>query len=388
MPWQTRSVAQARVRFLQLAQRRVQAVAQLCRQFGISRKTGFKWLARFRAEGGPGLHDRSRRPKSSPHRTADRWLRRIQQLRTRHPSWGAKKIYVQLRRAHPRAVLPQIRTINAWLPRLVPTKPRPKRRRRGPQIVRPGLTAATAANDVWTADFKGHFRTGNGQRVYPLTLRDLFSRYILGIVLTDYRHTSVQRHFQRFFRQYGLPQAIRVDHGSPFAGDGALELSRLSAWWLKLGIQVQFTRRGCPQDNGAHEQMHRVYKAETTRPPAHTPRGQQQRNQRWRKYYNQERPHEALGQKSPADFYTPSLRPYQASRQLLSYPKHWATRRVDPRGYIFWRGRRRMIGRAFGRERIGLQPTAHGQHEIYFGTHRIGVLVPEDPGGMRPVLFL
>jgi len=246
------------------------------------------------------------------------------------------------------------------------------------------LTIPQAPNDVWTVDFKGWFRTHDGQRVDPLTVRDLFSRFILGIRLLSHRHEPVCRYFQELFARYGQPKIIRVDHGAPFAGDGPLDLSRLSAWWLRLGIAVQFTGRARPQDNGAHEQMHRVYQSELASPPAATPRGQQWRTTRWIACYNQERPHEALDQRVPAVLYRKSRRAYRGRMPQLTYRRNWLKRRVTASGYIRWRGRLRVIGRAFGGQDVGFKPLPKGVHEVYFGRHFIGLLVDTDPGGLRP----
>jgi putative transposase len=384
MPWKTHSLLEARQRFVQAAMRGRQSVAQLCRQAHISRKTGFKWLNRFRVLGGPGLANRSRRPKHSPRQTPRRWCKALVQVRQQHPSWGGKKIYAFLRRKHPRARLPRPRTVTAWLQRLQLVRRRRAKARRGPGLPRPGWVLAQAPNDIWTADFKGWFRTRDGQRVDPLTVRDLFSRYILGIGLLRHQHDPVQQYFHGLFRHYGLPKVIQVDHGPPFAGDGALELSRLSAWWLRLGIRVQFTRRACPQDNGAHEQMHRIYKAERASPPAATPRGQQWRTTRWVWEYNQLRPHEALDQRVPGELYRRSRRRYRGALPPLAYPAKWLRRRVTPSGYIRWRGRVRVIGRAFGQNVVGFKPMAEGVHEVYFGHQIIGLLLDTDPGGLRP----
>jgi transposase InsO family protein len=375
MPWKTHSLLVVRQRFVYSA---------LCAEYGISQKTGFKWLKRFRTSGRPGLRDHSRRPKRSPNQTSQRWIRAILSLRRRHPSWGAKKIYARLRQEHPRVQLPKERTIADWLRRLKLARPRRPWARRGPRLPCPARTLAQRPNDVWTVDFKGWFRTRDGQRVDPLTVRDLFSRFILGIGLVRHRHEPVREYFQGLFRRFGQPRVIRVDHGVPFAGDGALDLSRLSAWWLRLGIQVEFTRRASPQDNGAHEQMHRVYKAEVTSPPAATPRGQQWRTHRWIRYYNTERPHEALGQKVPATLYRKSRRRYQEPRAALAYPRKWFTRRVTASGYVRWRKRLRVIGRAFGGQNVGFKPISFATHEVYFGEHLIGLLIDTDAGGMRP----
>jgi hypothetical protein len=246
------------------------------------------------------------------------------------------------------------------------------------------LTIPRRPNDVWTVDFKGWFRTRNGQRVDPLTVRDLFSRFILGIGLLCYQHEPVRRYLQRLFLHYGKPRIIRVDHGSPFAGEGALDLSRLSAWWLRLGIKVEFTGRGQPQDNGAHEQMHRVYQAEVACPPAANPRAQQWRTTRWIHYYNYDRPHEALDQREPASLYRKSPRLFRPPVGELKYPRHWPTHRVTVGGRVRWGGSLRVIGRAFARERIGFKPVSSGMHEVYFMHHLIGLMCDTDPGGMRP----
>lgn len=384
MPWKTRSLLEARQRFVQAALRGIDSLAQLCRDFGISQKTGFKWWKRFRTLGGPGLRDRSRRPRRSPQRTPARWLKALTQVRRRHPHWGAKKIYAHLRRQHPRARLPQVRTITDWLTRLGLVRRRRTWARRGPPLPPPARTVAQAPNDVWTVDFKGWFRTRDGQRVDPLTVRDLFSRFILGIRLLGYWHEPVRQYFQVLFRRYGKPKVIRVDHGAPFAGDGALDLSRLSAWWLRLGIRVEFTRRAHPQDNGAHEQMHQVYQRELASPAAASPRGQQWRTTRWIADYNHQRPHEALGQRVPATLYRQSRRSYHRALPPLRYRRGWLTRRVTESGYVRWRGRLRVIGRAFGGQVVGFKPTANGVQEVYFGRQLSGVLVATDVGGLRP----
>jgi len=384
MPWKTFSLLETRGRFVRAALRGDQSVARLCAEFGISQKTGFKWLRRFRGEGTPGLRDRSRRPRRSPGQTSPGWVKAIIELRRRHPSWGAKKIYGGLRARHPRRRLPKVRTMAGWLARLKLTRRQRRWARRGPSLLRPALTAARRPNQVWTADFKGWFQTRDGRRVDPLTVRDLASRFILGIRLLRHQHAAVRRYFQGLFQKYGLPKVIRTDHGDPFAGDGALELSRLSAWWLRLGIRVEFTRRACPQDNGAHEQMHRVYKAEVASPPAATPRGQQWRTTRWVAYYNQQRPHEALALQVPASRYRASPRRYRHHLPPPRYPRSWRQPKVTASGYVRWRKRLRFIGRAFGGQRVGFKPFAADTREVYFGRHLIGHLVATDPGGMRP----
>jgi transposase InsO family protein len=214
---------------------------------------------------------------------------------------------------------------------------------------------------VWTVDFKGWFRAGNGERCEPLTVRDLFSRYGLRArVLATQHGPPVQAVFRGLFRQYGLPEVIRMDNGSPFAARGPAGLSRLSAWWMRLGIGVEFTRPGCPQDNGAHEQFHRVLKWETARPPAWTRQGQQHRTTNWLGRYNRLRPHEALGQVVPAKRYRKSRRKFPERLADLKYSPGYVTRRVRSNGEIRWLGTKRFIGEAFVGQSVGLRTIRRG----------------------------
>jgi putative transposase len=265
---------------------------------------------------------------------------------------------------------------------------RRQRRRvpRGPQLSRRRLTIAQRSNHVWTVDFKGWFRTGDGQRVEPLTVRDAFSRYLLTVrLLKDQSWEPTCRIFKRLFRQNGCPAVLRADNGTPFGSKGACGLTRLSAWWTALGIRVEFITPGHPEQNGAHEQMHRVLKAETTRPPSSHLRAQQRRTDRWVKVYNQLRPHEALGQRTPAELYCPR----GASRRnaALSYPKGWTIRRVRTNGEIKWQGRKRFVGEAFVGYPVGLKPKGRGRWAIYFGSLVIGELWHSDLCGMRPASY-
>jgi hypothetical protein len=234
-------------------------------------------------------------------------------------------------------------------------------------------------------DFKGWFRTADGQRQEPLTVRDLFSRYGLCVhLLPNQDDRPVRQACQRPFRQRGLPGIIRVDNCSPFAGKGALGLSRLSVWWLRLSIRVEFTWRARPGDNAGREQFHDCYQREIVAEGGPQRRVMQRRSNRWLANYNQDRPHEALGQRTPADVYRPSHRLYPKSLSPLAYPKTWEVRRVRNRGHIKWQGRLRFIERAFVRQSVGLQPLATGLQTVYLGKLLIGHLHDHDPAGMRP----
>jgi len=383
MSWKEISYLAKRLQFVKLALKAQRSMSQLCQVFAISRKTGYQWTKRFEREGRRGLRDRSSRPHRSPGQTPALWVKRIRRTRRRHRSWGSRKLAARLRQVYGPNGAPAARTIGQWLKRLGLNRPSRRRARRGPELRRAGLTVALRSNQVWTVDFKGWFRTGDGQRVEPLTVRDLFSRYLLAVcALKDQSWKPVRRIFIRLFRQNGYPDIIRVDNGQPFGSTGALGLSRLSAWWTALGIRVQFITPGHPEQNGAHEQMHRVLKAETTKPASRNRRAQQRRNHRWTRTYNQVRPHEALAQRPPAQIYRPQPSPQRVI--ALSYPNDWLVRRVRSNGEIKWQGRKRFIGEAFVGYPIALKRQGRARWRVRFAKLRIGELWDSDAGGMRP----
>jgi hypothetical protein len=237
-------------------------------------------------------------------------------------------------------------------------------------------------------DFKGWFRTHDGQRIEPLTVRDLFSRYLLAVrLLPDQQWWRARAVFIRLFWRFGLPRVIRVDNGGPFGSNGPAGLTRLSAWWTALGIQVEFIAPGHPEQNGAHEQMHRELKADLAAPASSTMRAQQRRTDRWVSCYNGVRPHEALGQRTPAECYRKD-RPYRWTNQLqLSYPKGWKVRRVRSNGQIRWQGRLRFVGEAFVGMKVGLKPVEMGQHVVYLVRVPLGELRASDACGLRPSAY-
>ena len=385
MPSKALSQFARRLHFVKLAWKAQQSISQLCRLFRISRKCGYKWKHRFEEKGRPGLLDRPRRPQSSPGRTSHEWLKRIRRMRRRHRSWGSRKLRARLLREYKGQEVPAVRTIGRWLQRMRLSRRLRRRTRRGPQLSLGKLTGAGQSNQVWTVDFKGWFRTQDGKRVEPLTVRDLYSRYLLSIrLLPDQRWEPVRRIFLRLFGRYGYPKVIRVDNGSPFGSTGAAGLSRLSAWWTALGITVEFIAPGHPEQNGGHEQMHRVMKGETTRPPSRNRRAQQRRTDRWVGVYNQVRPHEGLGQRTPAEVYRPQS---QGRRKgILKYPQGWVVRRVRSNGQIKWQGRKRFVGEAFVGYPVGLKP-GKKRWVIYFGRLLVGELWEQDAGGMRPAKY-
>jgi putative transposase len=388
MPWKTDSPKEQRWDFVRQWLVKKGAVAEHCRRWAISRKTAYKWIARFTVQGRAGLVDRRRVARQVHNRPSERWLTRIRQCRARRPHWGAPKLRWVLVQRFGRKGVPSEAAISRWLQHWGLSRKRRRPVPKGPVLARPKLTVARQPNDVWTVDFKGWFRTGDGTRVEPLTVRDLASRYLLAIVLLP-RASMAPSHaaFVRIFRQYGLPRVIRADNGCPWGAYGALGLTRLSAWWVKLGICVEFIAPGRPDQNGAHEQVHRVYKAETLQPAAGTRHGQQRRSERWRRIYNHERPHETLNMRVPAARYRKSPRRFPETLKPWRYPHGWHSRRVKGQGVIHWNGRVRFIGEAFTGERVGLRCRSGGIWEVHFGPLLIGELSDGETGGIRAAWY-
>jgi transposase InsO family protein len=295
----------SRLQFVAEATRTDEPFVALCARHGIAPKTGYKWLARYAAEGPAGLHERSRRPRTSPTATAPAAADALLELRRRHPTWGAKKLLAVLGRRHPRLTLPAPSTAAALLQRAGLVTARRRRRALG----HPGRPTAAmdAPNAVWTADFKGEFKTRDGVYCYPLTVADGYSRFLLACRGLPSTATAGARPvFERLFREYGLPARIRSDNGVPFATIALARLSALSVWWVRLGILPDLTEPSSPQQNGRHERLHRTLEAEACRPPQAHARAQQRAFDDFRREYNAERPHEALGQATPASRYAAS----------------------------------------------------------------------------------
>lgn len=351
-------------------------VAALCNAYGISEKTGHKWLNRFKEEGRPGLSDRSRAPRESPQRISLEVRREILALREKHPTWGPKKLCVVLRRRVPEMHWPAASSIGELLRREGCVQPR-RRRSVGTGLpIDSGLTVATAANDVWSTDFKGQFRLTDGELCYPLTAQDTFSRFMIGTTaLSSTASLPVEIAFTRHFKEYGLPKVIRSDNGVPFASPSAIgRLSKLSVWWIRLGIRPERIDPGEPQQNGTHERMHKTLKADATRPPSSSLSEQQLRFDRFRREYNDERPHESLGQETPASCYSASTRSFPARLPDLSYPGHCEVRVVTQSGAINFGGRRFQISTALTNQELGLEETDDDLWTVSFGPLVLGTL--------------
>jgi len=387
MPWKTKDQQEQRYELVRAIKGGTEPIAELSRRWRVSRKTAYKWLNRYRWRGLRGLLDESRKPERVTTRTARSWLERLRRLRRKRPTWGARKLHHRLRQEAGEEGLPAVATLSRWLKRWGLAKGR-RRRLAGPIILRPTARPAQEANDVWTVDFKGSYRTGEGTRVDPLTVRDLYSRYGIRVALLLNQSIELTGpEFVKIFRKYGLPRRIRCDNGSPFGAGGPTGLTRLSAWWVKLGIKVEHITPGRPSENGAHEQFHRVYKAEVARNPAQRRGEQQRRSNRWLRHYNEERPHEALGMEVPASRYRKSRRRMPQLIKPWTYPKGWVRRWVKGNGEITWRGKRRFVGEAFVRDYVGLKMIRWGVWRVYFGPILVGELHERERGNIRTAKY-
>src|SRR5438445_4118867 len=296
MPWREASPMDQRTQFIADHLRDVLSITELCALYGISRKTGYKWIDRYLRHGPAGLEERSRRPRRAPNQTADEIVSAILDARRRHPRWGGKKLLALLHKRHPRWSLPGRSTACDILSRHGRVPIQRQRRRLG----HPGQPTSLilAPNDVWSADYKGQFRTGDGRHCHPLTVTDGFSRYLLGCqALSSTAVDTAKPVFTRLFQEYGLPTRVRTDNGGPFATTTLARLSKLSAWGVRLGVLPEFIEPGRPDQNGRHERMHRTLKAATTRPAAGSLAAQRRFND-FREEFNHERPHEALDQQT------------------------------------------------------------------------------------------
>ena len=360
-----------KVRFIADYQRGLFPVSELCDRYGISRRTGYKWIDRYETHRPTGLHDLSRRPHSCPHQTPSDVTEALLEARRRHPRWGAKKLLRIVSRRHPHWEWPARSTTCDILKRhgLVPKS------RRRPRLGHPGRpdTPMRAPNEIWTADFKGHFRTRDGLYCYPLTIVDGYSRFLLGCQgLRSTKHDDSRPVFLRLFKEYGLPQIIRTDNGVPFATTALGRLSLLSIWWIHLGIYPELIEPAHPEQNGRHERMHRTLKAETTRPSRANLRSQQRRFNEFRMEYNHERPHEALDQDTPASRYRASPRSLPSRLPLIDYPAHYEVRLVSRNGGIRWNCQWVNVTHTLGGEYVGLEEVDNDFWDVYFGLLKLG----------------
>ena len=371
MPWKEHGVLEERFRFIEEWKSEDWSLAELCRFCGITRVTGYKWIARYESSGVEGLRDRSRAPHQHPNAISSEMEELVIAVRDKHASWGAPKIRAWLQREYPEKEIPAESTIGAILKRNGLSVPR--KRRRSSRPASEPLAHAGAPNSVWCADYKGWFRTADGTRIDPLTISDAYSRYLFrcqALLVADYAHSKPV--FEAAFREYGLPERIRTDNGAPFGSNGESGLTGLTVWWIKLGIVPEHIAPGKPQQNGRHERMHRTLKQETAWPPAANRRRQQERFDRFRQEYNQERPHQALGQRTPESCYASSPREYPRRLAEIEYPAEWQVRRVGGGGQIRWQGNDVFVAHALNSEAIGLEPIEEHRWRVWFSFYEIG----------------
>ena len=377
MPWKEKSIESERMRFIERHCAGEETVAELCREFGISRKTGYKLIGRYESYGDGALLDLSRAPHHHPNTTPTRVAERIVETKRERPTWGPKKIVARLRSIEPDVPWPSASTAGSILDRAGLVRRR-KGRRTATSWSEP-FAHAQHPNDVWAIDLKGWFRTGDGERIDPLTAQDAMSRYLLVCDGLD-RPTGpeVKRSLERAFREYGLPRVIRTDNGSPFASVGLASLTPLSVWWVKLGIVPERIEPGHPEQNGRLERLHRTLDEDTANPPEANRRLQRRAFDRFQHGYNEERPHEALGQRPPSLLYTPSFRPYPARVSSPEYESGVTVRSVRSNGEIKWKGDLVYVSASLRGEPVGLVQLDERTWSIHFGPLLIGILDDHD----------
>lgn len=373
MPWNETHVMESRIAFVQTYLRGTVTMSDLCQDYQISRKTGYKWLKRYQSLGLEGLRDQDRRPHSHPRQLSDEMVKRCVELKDEKRFWGPKKLVVLGRTRQPELEWPAPSTLGVHLKRLGLVK----RRRVVPRSVPPydeALKDASQPNEVWCADFKGQFLTLDKRYCYPLTVTDDHSRFLLCCIgRKSVGGAGIKAEFEKLFKEYGLPEAIRTDNGAPFSSV-RLGFSPLSLWWRKLGIVHERIEPGHPEQNGRHERMHKTLKAETTRPPEANMKAQQRRFDDWRGEFNHERPHESLGQTTPASHHTASPRPFPEQLAEPSYPDSHEVCRIRSRGDIYWRGKMIYASQMLAGELVGLQRIEPGKWKIWLGDQAVAVL--------------
>lgn len=372
MPWRETCSMNQRQRFIEDWLHDEWSFSALCHSYGISRKTGYKWLDRFKAGGIGDLADQSRASETHPNATLASIEAQIVQMRHRHPFWGPRKLKKRLGTLHPDLIWPASSTIGNILKQHGLAGPR-RKRSRTPIYVGP-LAKGLAPNDVWAADFKGWFRTKDGARIDPLTVTDLASRYLLHCrAVAQTNGDTVRGQFTAVFKEFGLPRTLRTDNGPPFASVGLGGLSELAVWLIRLGVMPERSRPAHPQDNGSHERMHRTLKQETANPPRSNPREQQKAFGHFQVEFNDERPHESIDMKTPSEIYTPSSRPFPRKLPEIEYSQGSTTRLVTTNGTINFRDKRIYLSNALVDQTVRLEDINDGW-DVWYGPVLLGQL--------------
>jgi transposase InsO family protein len=375
MPWQETDVVDQRTEFVLRVLRGGEHFGDICREYGISRKTGYKWKQRFIQEGLAGLSDEGRRPKTSPSELSETMVCQIIKLKHAHPGWGPRKLRMVLART----LFPSDLPSESSFKRVLDKAGLVMHRRRRATTEQGRLTMPVKPqrpNHIWTIDFKGWWYTRDKSRFEPLTIRDDYSRYVLcAQALANARTQTVQAAMVRVFEKHGIPEVIRSDNGSPFAAaQSPLGLSRLSAWWLTLGIDLDRIAPGRPDQNGGHERMHRDVMSEVECRPEDDPVAQQGALDVWRQTFNDERPHEALGMRVPKDLYEPSPRKYDPAPVALEYPQGYAVRKVSLSGAVKFASHQALVSTALVGHDVGLEPITNQRYAVWFCRLRLGEL--------------
>lgn len=373
MPWKEIYVMDEKIRMISNWLSRDYGITELSRIHNVSRKTVYKWIGRYEEDRENGLKEQSSRPLTCARATPADIVSEILVLKNRYPNWGARKLRRWLEEHRTDRQWPVSSTIHDILQRHGLVKGR-RKKHRVPPYTDPFLKA-TQPNEIWSADYKGQFRLGCGIYCYPFTLTDSNSRYLLcchGLEHPAYKPTRY--YFEDAFREYGLPNAIRTDNGTPFASTGIRGLSRLSIWFIKMGIVPERIEKGHPEQNGRHERMHRTLKEEATRPPQYSLADQQRVFDRFQHYFNNERPHEALGQKVPAKVYRKSERKYPKTLPIIEYPNNYKIRHIHQGGGLKWRNKEMYFSSTLAGEYVGLTEIDDGIWNIYFSFYPLAIL--------------
>lgn len=374
MPWQDTDITDQRRQFIKAWLTHRYNVTFLCKVFAVSRKTGHKWIKRFKAEGMINLSNKSTARLTQAHRTPSSVVQVLLDTKLSFPDWGPRKVAAHLRNTHPNTLWPAHSTVSRILSDHGLVKPRGNRRYKAPARTAP-LSHATAPNVVWSVDFKGDFLLGDAVRCYPLTVFDNHSRYLLACKgLHSTKVKPVIKVFEGLFTKYGLPDYIRSDNGNPFASTRLGGLSYLSLWFLKLGILPERIRPGCPQENGRHERFHRSLKAAVCNPSKGNMSAQQRAFNQYQHSYNQLRPHESLGDQPPASVYIKSQRTYTGEQKGFTYPDNFEVRKVRLNGDIKWHQKTIYVANLLAGEHVGLEEIDDCCWVVYLSTIKLGIL--------------
>lgn len=373
MPWKETRVMDQKIQMISHWLTGEYTIVELGRIYDVSRKTLYKWIERYQVDQESGLQDRSKRPLAMPRTTDEELVREILLCKSQHEHWGSRKLLAWLSRQQPGRRWPAASTTSEILKRHGMIHSR-RKRHHTPPYTEPFLKS-DQPNEVWCADFKGQFRLGEGQLCYPFTLSDSYSRYLLSCCcLSHPNYDNTRSRLEIVFQEFGIPRVIRTDNGVPFASVGLGGLSKLAVWLIKLGIRPERIEKGHPEQNGRHERLHRTLKAEAISPPRKSFTEQQRAFDRFQKVYNYDRPHEALGQKTPGSIYRNSPRPFPEKLPGVEYPDNFKTRQVNHNGDFKWKSTELYLSKALAGEQIGLSQIDNEVWQIYFSSQPLGSL--------------